>query len=155
MRVAAITTITPPAGLPVTVQEFVDHARLNGITVDKQPELLARELAAATRRVELFLRRSILSQVLKVLFVPDSGEATILQLPRGNVQDVTGVTTAGGAVLIPDYTWEYNAVILAAPAYGNVEVTYQSGYGDTAAAVPDSVKEAILEYAMTLYEDRG
>jgi uncharacterized phiE125 gp8 family phage protein len=157
MRCAAITTLVTPVGLPVTVQEFVDHARINGITVDVQPELLNRQLAAATRRAELFLRRSILTQTLKALFVPDTGDSQLLLLPRGTVQSVTSVITTSGAVVIPptDYTLEYNTLKLAAPAYGSVEVTYVSGYGPDADSVPDAVKDGILEYATTLYDDRA
>jgi uncharacterized phiE125 gp8 family phage protein len=155
MKVAAIRVVTAPANLPVTPAEFIEHARINGITVQVQPALLNRELAAATRRAERYLRRSILTQTVKVLFMPDGKTcecSQVLKLPRGNVQSVSSVTTSDGTTL--DYTLEFDSILLASPAYGSVTVIYVSGYGDDAATVPASVIEGILEYAMTLYEDR-
>lgn len=157
MRFLEIEVLTEPEDLPVTVQEFVDHARLNGLTVDRQPGLIERELKAATKRGEQYCRRSFLTQTLRALFVPDAatGDAGLLILPRGKVQGVTSITDAG--VLVDPATYEliWNAVKLTAPLTGATTVIYDSGYGDDPAEVPDGIKEGILEYAFILYENRG
>jgi len=158
MRFLQIEVVTPPAGIPVTAAEFIDHARLNGLTVDRQPELIDRELAAATRRGEQYTRRSFLTQTLQALYVPDDLTCActlMLILPRGKVQGVTSIT-AGGAVVDPTtYTLEWNVVKLASPLAGAASVLFDSGYGDDPADVPDGIKEGILEYATILYENRG
>lgn len=155
MRFVAIENITEPAGVPVTEQEFIDHARLNGLTVDRQPELIARELRSATRRGEQYCRRSFLTQQLTALFVPDTAGSPYLILPRGKVQAVASVTSDGALVDPAGYTLEWNAIKLSTPVAAGVTVVWDSGFGDTPADVPDGVKEGILEYATVLYESRS
>ena len=158
MKFVAIETVTEPAGLPVDVQDFIDHARLNGLTVDRQPDLIARELSAATRRGEQYCRRSFLTQTLSALYVPDTAtDASPLYiiLPRGKVQGVTSITSAGAVVDPAGYTLEWNAIKLASPLADPATVVYDSGYGDDPADVPDGIKEGILEYATVLYESRA
>lgn len=156
MRLLGVDVVTPAVGEVVTVQEFVDHARLNGLTVDNQPDLIARELAAATLRAEKYLRRSLLTQTLGAYYALDGRNcacALDMILPRGKVQSVLSVLGADDTA-VTGYTLQWNTIILAAPATQPMHVLYLSGYGDTGADVPDAIREAILEYATTLYEDR-
>jgi len=159
MKFLAIETVTPPAGDVVTVQEFTDHARLNGITVGNQPTLIQREIDAATARAEKYLRRSILQQTLKALYVPDGLDCRctlMLILPRGPVDSIVSVTSQGVVSDPASYTLSWNTVILDAPLPGAAEVMYVSaGYGTDPANVPAAIKEGILEYATTIYEDRA
>jgi len=159
MRFLQIEVVEPPAGIPVTADEFIDHARLNGLTVDRQPELINRELTAATRRGEQYTRRSFLTQKLRALFVPCDSECAcslLLVLPRGKVQAVTSIESPAGAVVDPaTYALEWNVVKLGAPLADAATVLYESGYGDDPADVPDGIKEGILEYATVLYESRS
>jgi len=158
MRFLDIETVVEPDDIPVTVQEFIDHARLNGLTVDRQPDLIERELRSATRRGEQFTRRSFLTQTLRALFVPDGLSCActlLLVLPRGRVQGVTSITAAGSLVDPATYALEWNTVKLTAPLAGAATVIYESGYGDDADAVPSGIKEGILEYATILYENRA
>lgn len=152
MKLVSVLVEIAPASLPVTPTEFVDHARINGITVDRQPELLDRELAAATLRCERFLRRSIVTQTLKGVYYPGGACPQLIVLPRGPVQSITSVKDNAGADVA--YTWDGgNLVTLGAVSSVPVTVLWVSGYGD-AAAVPDHVREGILEYATQLYGDR-
>jgi hypothetical protein len=155
MRFVALDVIVPPAGVPVTVQEFTDHARLNGLTVDNQPALIERELAAATARGEQYCRRSFMTQTLSGLYVPDDSDspsALVLVLPRGKVQAVTSITSDGAAVV--DYEFVWNWIKLAAPLSGSATVLWDSGYGADPADVPAGIRDGILEYATVLYENR-
>lgn len=150
--------VTPAAGDVVTVEEFIDHARLNGLTVDRQPELIGRELAAATARAERYCRRSLLTQTLKALYAPDGKDCRctlLLALPRGNVQSVSAINS-GGAVVDPAgyHLSGWNTIVLESPLGQAAEVLYVSGYGDNATDVPAPIREGILEYAATLYDDR-
>ena len=152
MKLLDVRVVTPAAAEVVTVAEFIDHARLNGITVDRQPELIARELAAATRRCEQFLRRSLLEQTLAALFAPDY--IPLIVLPRGQVKSVTSITSDGQT--ISGYTLGWNVLVLGATLANAAEVVYVSaGYGAEPSAVPADIREGILEYATVLYEDRG
>jgi uncharacterized phiE125 gp8 family phage protein len=153
MKFVDLSVVTAPAGLPVTAQEFTDHARLNGITVANQPELLERELTAATQRAEQYLRRSLITQTLSALYAPeDSAAALMIALPRGKVQSVSSVTSAGAPVA--GYTYEWNLITLAEPLTAPAVVEWISGFGDTGDDVPDQIREGILQYATVLYEGR-
>jgi hypothetical protein len=157
MKFLDVQVITPPANPEVvTVEEYIDHARLNGLTVDVQPTLIVRQLDAATQRCELYLRRSLLTQELKALFVPDGKNcacAKEMALPRGPVESVTEIVSNGQPVT--GYTLAWNVVTLQAPLTAPTTVQFVSaGFGDTGADVPAPIREGILEYATTLYEDR-
>ena len=155
MKLLDVQVVTPSAVAVVTVAEYVDHARLNGLTVDNQPDLIARQIAAATSRAEQYLRRSLLEQTLKALFTPVANDPLplLLALPRGPVKSVTSVTSGGSPVA--GYAVVWNFVGLAAPLDQAAEVLYVSaGFGVDATNVPQPVREGILEYATTLYEDR-
>lgn len=158
MKFLDVIVVTPAVGEVVTAQEFIDHARLNALTVDRQPELIARELLAATARAENFLRRSLLTQTLKAFYVPEACGGSCacgatMTLPRGPVTSVTSIVSFGQDV--SEYHLEWNTVVLGAPLSGAAEVTYIStGFGADGADVPDPVREGILEYATVLYDDR-
>ena len=155
MKLLDVQVVTPSAVPIITVEEFTDHARLNGITVGAQPELIARQIAAATSRAEQYLRRSLVEQTLKALFTPVANDPLplLLVLPRGPVKSVTSVTSGGSPVAGYGVVW--NFVGLAAPLDQAAEVLYVSaGFGAAAENVPQPVREGILEYATTLYEDR-
>lgn len=157
MRFIALDVVVPPAGTPVTVDEFIDHARLNGLTVERQPDLIDRELQAATARGEQYCRRSFLTQTLSGLYVPDGRDcacALALILPRGKVQAVTSITSNGAAIDPASYTLEWNTIKLTSPLPGSATVLFDSGYGADPADVPAGIKDGILEYATVLYENR-
>lgn len=157
MRFLALECTVPPTALPVTEQEFIDHARLNGLTVDRQPDLINREIAAATLRAQRYLRRSIMTQTLRGYWGLDHADCdTMMILPRGNVQSVMTVSGVSGSPVIDGsgYVLTRNLITLSYPAYVPMMVTWVSGYGDNPADVPDSVREGILEYATILYCDR-
>jgi uncharacterized phiE125 gp8 family phage protein len=153
LRLADLIVVTPAAAPVVTVEEFTDHARLNGITVGAEPDLVSREIDAATSRAEQYLRRSLIEQTLKALFVPESNGDPACALPRGPVASVTEILSNGAA--ITGFTLAWNIVTLNAAAPGPVEIEYVSaGFGAAGADVPEPVREGILEYATALYEDR-
>ncbi len=156
MRFHDYIVVVPPVGLPVTAEEYINHARLNGQTVQKQPELIDRKLKAATQRCEKFCRLSLLSQTIKATFVsvPGGADYGAMILPRGNIQTVDSVTDADGNVV--PYTLDGDVVTLSAPlSTESASVVYVSGFGDDPTSVPDTLIEGILEYATTLYEARA
>jgi uncharacterized phiE125 gp8 family phage protein len=156
MKFLDLKVIAAPALLPVTVDEFVNHARLNGLTVDRQPELIDRELSAATLRAEQYLRRSLITQTLAGLYTPeDSAAALLIVLPRGDVQEVLAVESAGVAVDPASYSLDWNTITLTQSIAGRATVEWISGYGDDPDDVPALIREGILQYATVLYEDRS
>lgn len=158
MRFLDLRIVTPPATLPVTVQEYIDHARLNGLTVDRQPDLIDRKLRAATSRAEQYLRRSLLTQTLEALYVTDGKDcacALLMVLPRGKVQSVVSIVSDGQTLDPAGYKLTgWNVIELAAPLTDPATVQFASGYGNDSASVPEPIREGILDYATMLYETR-
>lgn len=159
MRMLDLAVVTPADTLPITIEEFTDHARLNALTVDRQPALIEREISAATSRAEQYTRRALITQTLKALFVPDGSScrcSLLLRLPRPPVQEVESVTVDGGAIDPATYTLnEWGVIELAAPLAMAATVRYKAGYGDDAESVPYMIREGILQYATILYENRS
>jgi uncharacterized phiE125 gp8 family phage protein len=158
MRIYSLDVVTPPAALPVSLEEFTDHARLNGITVQRQPEMLNRQLAAATRRGEEYCRRSFLKQTLRGIYVSGGVRPELIQLPRGKVIDVVSVSDPDGAVIDPagymvNLQWG-TVTLMNGGAAVSASVDFISGYGENAVDVPEPIREGILEYATVLYGDR-
>jgi uncharacterized phiE125 gp8 family phage protein len=154
-----LAVVKPADTLPITVEEFVDHARLNALTVDRQPDLIERVLTAATNRAEQYLRRSLITQTLRALFIPDGLScacASKLKLPRGPVQEVESISSDAGAVDPATYSLnEWDVVTLGAPLAQEATAVYKAGYGDTAENVPAMIREGILQYGTVLYEKRA
>jgi uncharacterized phiE125 gp8 family phage protein len=158
MRCLDFQVTAPPAILPVTIDEFIDHARLNALTVDRQPDLLTRQLTAATNRAESFCRRSLITQTLRALFVPDGLTcrcSLLLALPRSPVQSVISVTSDGTVVDPTTYRLDWNTIVLSSALGQPATAVFTGGYGDAAEDVPAMIREGILEYAKVLYEARG
>jgi hypothetical protein len=156
MNFLSLQVVTPPVELPITKDEFIDQARLNGITLGTQPGLIDREMEAATERGQQFCRRSFITQTLVAIFVPDylnRASAPLLVLPRGVVQQVEEV--ASGGDVITGYTLTWNVITLNVPIFAPVTVRWVSGYGDARDDVPALIREGILQYATTLYESRA
>lgn len=165
MRVIMIDVITPAAGLPVTAEEFVDHARLNGLTVTVQPGLIERELFAATLRAEHYCRRALMTQTLRAAFMGDTRmedyrplygpAAQVLVLPRPPIQSVARLLSADGSEIDPaSWNAQWGIVRSQVPFGQAVSAEYTAGYGDSPDAVPEMIREGILEYAARLYESR-
>ncbi len=158
MRFAALEIVTPPDELPVTVPGFIDHARLNGLTVERQPELIERELKAATARAEQYLRRSLITQTLRGLFLPDGRDCACglnLLLPRGRAQSIESITSGDTEIPSSGYSFNWNVITLQSPLAAAATVIWISGYGDGAEDVPDLIVEGIYRYATVLYDNRS
>lgn len=151
--------ITGPAVEPVTATEVATHSRLR---LETAAELAHVELLikAARRSVELYLRRSLITQVRKYVVAAWPAEE-LLYVPWGPVQSIGSVVyrTDEGAVEWPESDYETvvwpmePAGIVAASSWptasgslrpNGIEVTYTAGYGDEASDVPEMFRLAIL-----------
>ena len=78
-----------------------------------------------------------------------------LHLPRGHVRQVYNVSNVNGPLDPTTYMvhTDWWGVVLGFAPYQPLTVEWESGFQD-ATTVPASIKEGILQYATTLYEDR-
>ena len=159
-----------PVGLPVTLAEFKEFAKLDADD-DSQDALLTTFLEAATYDLELYTNRWFIEREaicyytgLEISPFERYPFAEIQKAPLLSVSEVA--QWIGGAyAATSDYQLEqrdgYARVLF--PNSGIVtnidepypyRITFEAGYGD-ADAVPAAIKLAVKMYAAYLYENRG
>lgn len=176
----SLRLITPPATEPVTIAEAHAYLRLDGNSPETAEDALLADLIAAAREwAEGVTRRAFISQVWEAT-LPQFPAGTII-LPRGQalgIQSVSYLDTDGvsqvmaGPTSSPagtDYRESLGSALGGSvrPPWGNtwpaarsdepdaVQIRYTAGYGATAAALPPSIKAAILYRIADLHEHRG
>ena len=180
----SISTVTPPAIEPVTLDETKEFARITDTADDS---LIAALITTAVASIELYLRRSLITQSLKLTvnlpggsdnWFPGYFELPVnyfdaalpgnMRLPRGPVQSIASVTTydtsdTGTVYASGNYRLSDERLVLGTNAvwpsdlrgYGATEIVYVAGYGDTAGDVPQPIRHAILMTVAALYDGRG
>jgi uncharacterized phiE125 gp8 family phage protein len=159
-----------PVGLPVTLAEFKEFAKLDADD-DSQDALLTTFLDAATYDLELytnrwFIEREAIGYYVGLEISPFERYpfTEIQHAPLLSVSEVA--QWLGGAyTATTDYQLKqrdgYARLLFPnsgiSTGIGNpypYRVTFDAGYGD-ADAVPSAIKLAIMMYAAYLYENRG
>lgn len=140
--------------------------------------LVTTLIKAVRGYVESYLEQSLLTQTWKLTL--DDGFAhrsrrshpSEFYLPRGPVQSVTSVKYIDidevEQTLVAGTDYEVNLSVTPPairpksgkawpstnPQYGAVEVLYVTGYGDTAAAIPQNILHAMRLYLVDIWENR-
>lgn len=167
--------VTPPAVEPVTLDEAKAHLRLDSNADDAY--ILAL-ITAARERVELFLRRALITQTFE--FTLDGFPASqalifstsVIDLPRPPLQAVESIKymdTGGNEQMLPPESYvvdassdEIGRVALAWTQYwpitrGSINcvvIRFTAGYGDAPEDVPQVIRQGILIEVSNLYENR-
>ena len=165
----SVETVTPPAGLPVTLEEAKLHLR---VVHDDEDALITRLIGAATEDAERYQGRAYITRTLRMHLDRFPGAGDPIYLPFPPVQQVLAVqyTDAAGqqhTVPATDYVADLArspARLVPAPDKGwpltslrpvaGVTVTYVAGYGDDPQDVPENIRSAILLLVGHLYEHR-
>jgi uncharacterized phiE125 gp8 family phage protein len=163
----SLELITPPAEEPVTLAEAKAHLKLDATDDDA---LVTRMIAAARARAEWHTGRAFVTQgwTLHLDCFPRDRAIEIPLPPLVAVGSLTVFARDDQASVIDPVRYVVDAA--SAPARlvlkptaafptnlrrtNAVALAYTAGYG-TAAAVPATIKEAILELVAFLYEHRG
>lgn len=161
--------IWPPAVESVTLAEAKAHLRLDS---DADDTYVSALIAAARERVELFLRRALITQTFDYTLDGFPANRRSIDLPRPPLQSVESVKyidTAGNQQTLPPETYvvdassnEMGRVALAWNQFwpitrwsiNSVVIRFVAGYGDNAADVPQAIKHGILIEISNLYENR-
>ncbi len=167
--------VTPPAVEPVTLDEVKAHLRLDSDTDDAYVSAL---ITAARQRVELYLRRALITQTFEFTLdgFPASPslvfEATVIDLPRPPLQAIESIKyldTAGSEQTLPHETYvidassdEIGRIALAWTQYwpitrcsiNSVVIRFVAGFGDAPDDVPQVIRQGILIEVSNLYENR-
>ena len=162
-----VDVTSPPTVEPIRIDDARQHLRVD---LTEEDGLIDAAIRAARSRAENFLRRSIMTQTVKLTCSGFYGPN--MALLRGPVQSITQVQykdpTDGSLT-----TWDsanYQLVRSVqperiAPAYGltwpvtradydAVEITYVTGYGDDPVDVPGDILAAIKLLIGHFFENR-
>ena len=161
--------ITPPAGYPVSLAEAKTHLAIPLSETDHD-DLISGLIGAATEVCENITNRKFITQTVEVYY--DSFPGTrYLELPFGKLQSVTSLSYVdenGGSQTFSSTKYQADGAGILGVIQLNeyeewpdiadevlraVTVRYVCGFG-AAADVPKSIKQAILCYVGTLYENR-
>lgn len=159
-----ITQIAEPAIEPVSVSELKSFLR---ITHEGDDALLTDMIKAARMFCENYTGKVFISRTFKIVF-DRLNNNRIIPLAKGPLVSVSNVKTFdvdGNDVPISsdNYIIDTNRIVmndganLRLPARDTriLEVNFTAGYGNAAADVPESIKQAILMKATYMYEQRG
>lgn len=158
-------TVTAAAVQPVSVAEALDYLR----APEDDTPVLDRLIRVAVGHVETLTGRALITRTVDVHF---SGWADALEILPSPLQSVAGVYYTGedgteseapastyrvdthhlpGAVrLAPSASWPSDALGPGLP----IRVRATVGHGDTAAAVPEPLRQAVLYMVAQYYEHR-
>jgi uncharacterized phiE125 gp8 family phage protein len=159
--------LSPPEVEPVSLAEAKAHLRLDTSTDDAYVSAL---ITAARERVELFLRRALVTQTIECTL--DGFPAGEIDLPRPPLQSIEWikyVDTAGVLQTLPSGNYvsdvSSNEIARVALAWNRfwpitrssinaVVIRFVAGYGDDAEDVPHAIRHGILIEIANLYENR-
>lgn len=163
-RVAKI--VTAPTITPISVAEAKSHM---GVTFSNDDTLIGIYVSSATRLCENFLQRKLITQTWKMWldYWPSS-----IKVLFGDLQSVTHVKytdddesqeTLSSSVYLVDVNSVPGRIILkknqvwpsdTLSPMNPIEVQFVTGYGATAATVPDDIRNAVLLTTAHFYENR-
>jgi len=164
---ASLERIVPPSALPLTLPWVKAHCRVEHAEDDTY---LARLIEVAVEAVDGkgALGRAVMTQTWRQWAGPASGEVRLLMTPvqaltEVQYRDAEGVLQPAALAdfeivgTADDMTVRPRAGASWPPAADRpdaIALTYRAGYGDTSAAVPQSVRHAILMMVAHWYDNR-
>jgi uncharacterized phiE125 gp8 family phage protein len=161
--------VSPPAIEPVTLAEAKAHLRLD---TDADDAYVLALIGAARERVELFLRRALITQMFDYTLDGFPANRRSIDLPRPPLQSVESVkyidtagsrqTLAAESYVVDCASNEIGRVALAWNQFwpltrcsiNAVVIRFIAGYGDAAEEVPQAIRHGILIEISNLYENR-
>jgi uncharacterized phiE125 gp8 family phage protein len=164
----ALVLVTPPANEPVTVEEAMEHLRVDGL----EEVLLVEGLVRAAREyAETFTGRALITQVWDwTLDCWPRGNT--IELPRPPLQSVDSVKyldedgaehTVNASSYLVDTTNRPGRIRLRTNQswptdtlreISAITIRFSAGYGDDAEDVPQTIHQAMLLMIGDLYENR-
>lgn len=161
----SLTLITPPAAEPVTLSEAKAHLKVDTTADDA---LITSLVTAARARAEWHTGRAFVTQSW-TLWLDGWPQNGLIEIPLPPLQSVTQVklyALDGTPSVLDPSAYQLDAASAPARllrksepaanlrAVNAVEIAFTAGYG-AASAVPQPVKQAILQIVADLYTNRG
>lgn len=159
--------VTPPALEPLTLAETKNYLRVEHSVDDA---LITTLITAARQSAESFMRRALITQTY-TLWLNMPLASRHISMPVGGVLAISAVSTFDEADIettlpatsyLLDNTSSQASIIIHSEAslpttrtVNGLKITYSAGFGASAAAVPDAIKQGLLLHCAQLYQRRG
>ena len=152
-----VHSIIPPSIEPVTLSETKDFIRIDDASNDG---FISNLISVARQAAETFLKRSLITQTLRMEF--DQYAPSTFELVLGPVQSITRATLVNRDLSETsiDSSMYYltvgkdNIVFDVTPVSHKVLVEYVVGYGDNAEDVPHPIRQAMHIHIARMYDNR-
>lgn len=126
------------------------------VDADDDDLLIQRMMLAAARDLEAYAEIALTRQTISLTVLADERQPDqVYDLPIGPLAPDADVTVDGAALLNGISGDRWPVLMLPDWLHGPVRVTYEAGFGDTDASVPDDLKLAVMEQAAFAYDNRG
>lgn len=161
-----VTTITPPASLPVTLAQMKQHLRIDH---DADDTYLTELADAATRHVEATSGHALIDRTLRQYVDQSDVNNRCVQISAWPVRAIVAVTAydrLGDPLLLDaaDSSLKlqggkacifFDAGVSAIDMTNGLEVDFLAGHGESGIDVPANIIRAILVLIAHWYEFRG
>lgn len=158
-----LSTVRPPAALPVSVVDAKAHLRL---THDGEDALVADLIAAAGAFVAEDAGIALINQVLRLSLSDRPAEPVALpRHPIARIETVTVYDGDGSPTVLEGAQYRFDMMRKparlsfepgAVPRQTNgIEIDFVAGFGDAAADIPHTLRRAVLALVSHWYELRG
>lgn len=143
-------TRTHSLALPVSLSDAKAHLR---VMHDDDDLLIQRYVLAAAREIEAYTEIALTRQTITAW--AEVEDANTFTLPVGPLAPDAVVMVNGFEAVGVLELGRWPRLSLSTPYTGALHVTYEAGFGDTSAAVPDDLQLAVMEQAAFAYDNRG
>lgn len=154
-----LEALTAPAVEPLSLDDVKTYLRVEH---DDDDTALTGMISAARQYAELFTGRTFVNRNWQAVFERDAAEA--LYLPMGPVSAVSVVSvyerTAQTETVLDSGAYRFSDAfdrvhLLSPPCGDEIRVTYTAGYGADGDAVPQLLKEGMLNHIAALHGSAG
>jgi len=152
---------------PVSTEEARKHLNITHTDDDAYIDVA---IAAAVRWAQKYTSRQFINATYKLRLLGFPREIRLPKPPLSSVTSITYIDTDGTSQTLASTVYQtdqYTEPARICEAYGQswpstrpdiynaVTVTYVAGYGSTGSTVPAPIRQAILAFVHTNYEQRG
>lgn len=148
-------TRTPTTAMAVSLDDLLVHMRtgFDAATTDATTLMECQRLAmTAAREIEAYCDIALTRQTIS-LFVETDGNP--VHLPVGPLAPDARVTVNGTEITTGITGGRYPVLTLPEGITGSVAITYEAGFADTSASVPDDLQLAVMDQAAMLFDYRA
>ena len=165
----SIEVTSDPAAEPVSTADAKAHM---GVSISTDDTRIDEIVVAVRKYVEGYIKRSLITQTLRLKLDAFPRSPEIIRLPRSPVQSVTSINyldSNGDSTLLASSSYVTDLVSSPAriqPAFGevfpatrgifdSVTIIFVAGYGAAATAIPEDIVHAIKILTQIEYDNPG